>query len=303
MGATIMDGRLRFGERLVVSFHRTLRVPEQGDPYALPPGFGLFPVAASQTDGFLVPMHPREALWIGFSAAHWKPSAVVVIAGGINAVTGLADSAGALGVPQNYMVCPDQPWLDGCNIGEGLIRQFVAMPLGHGYGLGSMREGGEQGGLSITGFDPLPGHFPDAPPPPPDGPMRMMASATREMTLGAGGRLHQKIYPDRFGPEIWDTGSAVRARVRLVAARDWPALTGKAAPASPIDARSYAEAGLPWFDLDDADDATVAPGAEAPPRTVGERDRDLGQPVTDPQIAINPRNVTVIGRGKPTATT
>ena len=31
------------------------------------------------------------------------------------------------------MVCPDQPWLDGFNCGDGVIKQFVAMPLGMGY--------------------------------------------------------------------------------------------------------------------------------------------------------------------------
>ncbi len=69
------------------------------------------------------------------------------------------------------MVCPDQPWLDGCNIGGGVIRQFVAMPLGEGYGLGADTARGE-GGLDIIAFEPLPGHFPDAAPPP-AGPMKL----------------------------------------------------------------------------------------------------------------------------------
>jgi hypothetical protein len=55
--------------------------------------------------------------------------------GGINAVSGLPDADESLGEPQNYLVCPDQPWLDGCNIGDGVIRQFVAMPLGQGYSM------------------------------------------------------------------------------------------------------------------------------------------------------------------------
>jgi hypothetical protein len=31
------------------------------------------------------------------------------------------------------MVSPEQPWLDGFAIEKGVIRQFVAMPLGDGY--------------------------------------------------------------------------------------------------------------------------------------------------------------------------
>ena len=303
MDVTLLDGRLRFGARLVVSFHRTLRLPEAGGPYPLPPGFGLLPIAGSAQAGFLVPLHPREALWIGFSAALWKPNAVKVIAGGINAVSGLADDGAALADPQNYLVCPDQPWLDGCNIGGGLIRQFVAMPLGQGYGLGATAAGGERGGLEIIGFEPRPGHFSDVPPPPaPAGPMRMMAPRSPEMTLGAGARLHQKLYPDRFGRDIWDPASAMRAGIRLVDARDWPALTGAAVPDTPINADSYAQAGLPWFDLDDADDATLAPATKTAPGTVGQRDRERGITATERPIVVTERKITVIGRRKATTT-
>ena len=35
--------------------------------------------------------------------------------------------------PQNYVVVPGQPWLDGYCVEKGIIRQFVAMPLGQGY--------------------------------------------------------------------------------------------------------------------------------------------------------------------------
>jgi hypothetical protein len=31
------------------------------------------------------------------------------------------------------MVSPEQPWLDGFAIEKGVIRQFVAIPLGNGY--------------------------------------------------------------------------------------------------------------------------------------------------------------------------
>jgi hypothetical protein len=37
------DG-IRIGERLGISFHRTLRVPDDGRTYPLPPGLGRFPV-------------------------------------------------------------------------------------------------------------------------------------------------------------------------------------------------------------------------------------------------------------------
>ena len=302
-----LDGdRLHFGVRLTVSFHRTLRLPEDGNTYPLPPGLGLLPVrartpAAGGVPAFVVPLHRREALWLGFSAAAWKPNAVKVIAGGINAVSGLPDDGDGLDAAQNYIVCPDQPWLDGCNIGEGAIRQFVAMPVGQGYGLGADAPGGERGGLDIVAFEPLPGHFPDAPPPAPAGPMRLSriaADGAPEMTLGAGGRIRQKIYPDRFGRVVWDGGSAARAHVRLVDAQAWYALTGEEVPPSPIDAASYARAGLPWFDIYDEGEATVAPAAADPPRTIGARDRARGTPAPDRPIEVDTRRITTIDRTK-----
>ena len=53
-------------------------------------------------------------------------------AGKINAVSGAAWAAELRSEPQDYAVVPGQPWLDGFSVGEGLIRQFVAMPLGAG---------------------------------------------------------------------------------------------------------------------------------------------------------------------------
>ena len=53
--------------------------------------------------------------------------------GKVDALTGKRWSERLTKRPQNYLVCPDQPWLDGINAGEGFIRQFVAMPLGMGY--------------------------------------------------------------------------------------------------------------------------------------------------------------------------
>ena len=72
MNVDLIDGRLRFGERLVVSFHRTLRLPDDDHTYPLPPGLGLLPILMRPEAGidvpiFIVPLYRREALWLGFS--------------------------------------------------------------------------------------------------------------------------------------------------------------------------------------------------------------------------------------------
>ena len=76
----LLEGdRIRFGERLTVSFHRTLRLPDDGRTYPLPAGLGRFPIVPWHHDDradLLIPLYRREALWIGFSGTIWKPNAL-----------------------------------------------------------------------------------------------------------------------------------------------------------------------------------------------------------------------------------
>ncbi len=126
-----------------ISFQRTLRLPDCHRAYPLPPGLGDFPVhhvddygakippAWLQHGGVFLPMYQSEALWLRFSGSY--PIALKVAAGKICALTGEPWSHQLVAEPQNYLVVPDQPWLDGFCVGPGLIRQFVARPLGDGY--------------------------------------------------------------------------------------------------------------------------------------------------------------------------
>ena len=128
---------------LTIEFQQTLRIPDDGTTYPLPAGLGAFPLHSVddfagtapaswlKKGGVMMPMYQSEALWIRFSAR--TPFAVKIAAGKINAVSGEAWTAELQSEPQNYLVVPEQPWLDGFSVGAGLIRQFVAMPLGAGY--------------------------------------------------------------------------------------------------------------------------------------------------------------------------
>ncbi|HEX6087000.1 MAG TPA: hypothetical protein VF266_20895, partial [Thermoanaerobaculia bacterium] len=112
MSVRLEGDRLRAGEHLAISFERTLRIPNDGRKYPLPPGLGLFPIRVIGGD-FVIPVYQREALWIAFEGAWWKPNAVKVGIGGIDALTGEPWSEELKSDPQNYLVAPDQPWLDG----------------------------------------------------------------------------------------------------------------------------------------------------------------------------------------------
>lgn len=305
MNVLIKPDQVCFGERLAVVFQRTLRVPE-GAVHPLPPGLGRFPVyrVADHADrvpadwlqqgGAFIPMYQREALWLGFLGTPWKPNAVKVCAGGINVLTGDADDGRTLqGSPQDYMVCPEQPWLDGFHVGPGLVRQFVAMPLGEGYSVEAALTGREtMGGVRITVFEPRPGRFPDKPPPV-AGPVRSARPAA--MGLAAGGLLSQKIYPDRHGLDTWDKEHFGQLVVHLVNSEQFQRITGEQPPATPIDARTYTEHGLPWFVLYDeaAGDVPVSERLADVP-SVAVRDEEQGRVGPEPGLHIDPAQVRPI---------
>lgn len=259
MTAQLEHDRLRAGEHLAISFERTLRIPDDGQAYPLPPGLGLFPIRRAGDD-FVIPMYQREALWIAFEGAWWKPNAVKVGVGGIDALTGDAWTEELQSDPQNYLVAPDQPWIDGINSGHGTVRQFVAMPLGSGTTVEGQLTGEETvGGLQLLVFEPKPGRFPDREPdpgPPEEGAFML---ESLDMGLAAGGEMMQKIYPDQHGLEAWDPSRRTSIRVRIVNTEQWQALTGEEPPPSPVDAAAYTRAGLPWFALYDEAQGDIAP--------------------------------------------
>src|SRR5215475_12642012 len=100
LSVRIEKDRLCIGERFSVTFQRTLRIPDDGRDYPLPPGLGAFPIhrvedyhdrvpaAWRDQGGVFLPIYQREALWLGFDGAPWKPNAVKVGVGRINTVSG-----------------------------------------------------------------------------------------------------------------------------------------------------------------------------------------------------------------------
>src|SRR5262249_41355414 len=122
---SVIDDELKFGRYLRVSFHRTLRVPETEKNYPLPPTFGRFPLAHLAADAdplqLAIPIRRREALWIAFEGPNWRPNAVKVELGAVNAIDGRPSEPGLRIDPQNYIVTGAQFWLDGVNAGDGFV--------------------------------------------------------------------------------------------------------------------------------------------------------------------------------------
>lgn len=302
---------LRIGERFAVTFQRTLRIPDDGRTYPLPPGLGRLPVfrvddyrervppSWRERGGAFIPMYQREALWLGFHGAAWKPNAVKVAVGGVNAISGSRDDDELHSDPQDYLVCPDQPWLDGIHGEREAVRQFVAMPLGLGYSVESSITGAETlGGIQITVFEPKPGKFPDERPPAPEtGPTRMGKARATEMGIGAGGAIKQKIYPDAYGIDTWDQSNRARVFVHLVNSALFMEITGLEPPPTPIDAKAYTEHGFPWFDLYDEPLRDIAPSEHlAGVKTISGRDAELGEAVPTDSFEVSGAQVRKLGK-------
>jgi len=287
---------------LQVSFIRTLRIPDDGRIHRLPAGLGLFPIKRiedyksrvpeswAKSGGVFFPMYQREALWLRFRLVGSKlPWALKIAAGKICAVSGrpwtnnlerLDDAQPS----QNYVVLPEQPWLDGFNSGDSQIRQFIAEPLGSGYTVEGQITGKEEfGGIQLQAFAPktkerrelleeakkavqyrsIRGGLSSVL----RGTQGQMISASStiastmeinrersinevsEMGLAQGGRINQQIFSDPHPLSFWNTSDSVRTYVHIVNSESYKYITGEDPPPSPITEQSYKAHGMPWFDF------------------------------------------------------
>jgi hypothetical protein len=278
-----LDGdRIHIGKHFSVSFMRTLRIPDDGKEYPLPPALDTLtihrvadyaervPPAWRERGGFFIPLYQREALWLSFHGHDWHPVAARVGIGRVDVLTGERWRPGLSAKPQNYVVVPLQPWLDGINSGDDTIRQFVAMPLGQGYTVEAQVTSEEVfGGLQLRIHDAKPGRFPEEDPHPrrwgmamsagSPAPMMAAESANPAMGLGAGGKMKQAIYPDPHGLGTWDAENYGEVFIHIVNSAHYQQITGEQPPSSPVDARTYTEHGYPWFDLYDEQHGDISP--------------------------------------------
>lgn len=294
-GSLVIDG-------VRISFISTLRVSEDG-LNALPPGFGEFPLRAVDVDdsrlpdrirqrgGVMLPMYPHEAMWLNFSAC--DPAALQVGAGGRCAVTGNELTDELSRDPQNYVVLPTQPWLDGFKTADGEVRQFVAVALGSGLTVEKQLTGSESVGglqLQVRRLTPeaLQHHQTSRLEYDRFDTMVFCAVEPDSMGLGAGGRIDQEIYEDEFEVNQWETLPLSKVWVHLVSAAEWQRFTGELAPESWISVEDYVEAGLPWFDYVNPTgvDVAVTPGM-AGIKSIGELSgSDESLPVVSPEDSV-----------------
>ena len=263
--------------KVTIMLIRTLRIPDDGKDYPLPPGLGKCPLKHvddfSKTvpkiwlkhGGVFFPMYQSEALWLLFGRSDicdhrtGYPFTIKVAAGKINAVNGMQWDEGLKRDPQNYLVSPKQPWLDGYCVEKGIIRQFVAMPLGEGYTAEEqLTRAAEHGGIQIQVFpmkrDIVEKRFTDkeqlflSEDISPFFYRRREGSKEPDMGLAPGGRMKQEIYEDPYDITDWDTNHTSRCFIHIANSKVWKEITGEYPPDLPPTAEMYSRAGLPWFE-------------------------------------------------------
>jgi hypothetical protein len=299
-----------------IEFQRTLRIPDDNREYPLPPGLGGFPLehvedhaqriskTIVERGGVMLPMYQSEAMWISFSS-YGYPFAIKIAAGKVNAVTGEGWSNELSRTEQDYIVIPDQPWLDGFCVQKGKIRQFVAMPLGGGYTAEEqIINSAEYGGVQIIAYPMKAAHYEKLM----EGrrgrrcfslALECCLPAPMDMGLAPGGLMRQEVYEDVYGIDAWDMTRSSRCFVHILNSKQWEGVTGKYPPTIPPSAKDYTAAGLPWFEYY-ADNLSALTGSAklAGMDSVAAKGVKIGeQPLPENEMA-HPAHVVALGHSQ-----
>lgn len=298
--------------------------------------------------GIFLPMFQAEAMWMSFHSK-W-PFAVKIAAGKINAVSGdnwtpelkagfkppaLAHDM-ALRDPktqaqfiedyqrlnsqfpqpkevgQDYIIVPSQPWLDGFNVGEGVIRQFVAVPLNSGYTVEEQLTGkAEHGGLQIMVYPMKQEEFVKIDKPPAPRMMRSMSlnslslggacasAASMEcapaMGMGAGGFMKQEIYEDKYGFDKWDRNLSQKVFVHLLNSNQYKHVTGKTINPS-ITLDTYKKYNYPWFDYYSDEKAIAGSEKLAKVDSIASMQAKNNENILGNNDSIDMKNIITIGK-------
>lgn len=291
--------------QVTIEFQRTLRIPDDDKNYPLPPGLGRFPIKQiddhadrvpadwQERGGVMLPMYQSEALWVRFTPNHVArrvgitsyPFAIRIAAGKRSAVTG--DAWTKRIKEKDYVTIPKQKWIDGFVVEKGLVKQFVAMPLGHGFTAEEQLTGkAEFGGIQIEVFPMkrkvFDRRFPERP-----REMRTKGilrgaggqgrrsrksaslysadcltigeradsrsieccAVVADMGLAAGGSMKQEIHEDPYGIEDWKKKGlkGTRCFIHLANSIAWKAITTQDPPHQAPTAAEYTRHGYPWF--------------------------------------------------------
>ncbi len=266
---------------LTIKFQRAMRIPNDGETYALPTALGQLPLRSiddfpetapasfMKKGGIVMPLHRSEALWIWFSSRY--RFAVKIGAGEINALSGEPWNSELGRQPQNYLVAPGPPWGEN----DEVLRRYVTMPLTTGDSADGPRADWADSG--VIQFQVVPmraeSYYRDEvylPPTIKEFFMRLIFAPIISAQLAEQRRRHaqwdledpfeksvepalevatrQEILEDEYEFTAWDQAQTVRCFAQPCDSSLWRQITGSNPPLLPLTAKDYEEAGIPWLD-------------------------------------------------------
>lgn len=78
--------------------------------------------------------------------------------------------------------------------------------------------------------------------------LTILPAPMRRMGIGAGGKIIQNIEEDENDASIWDIAGSKMLNVQIVDSVDFHNMTGLPPPPTPINAQTYANESLPFYD-------------------------------------------------------
>ncbi|ROW03053.1 hypothetical protein VMCG_05770 [Cytospora schulzeri] len=116
-----------------------------------------------------------------------------------------------------------------------------------------------------------------------------------QLGIAAGGKISQEIRQDTYNPDDWLRGVTFTFPVHILNSEAFRAVTGIDPPPSPITAETYAEAGLPFFELYGEETSCVC-GSEnfKALKSVNQIDKDRGLLEEAVEYPLQPQQVVKI---------
>ena len=125
------NGRIRACEDLLISVHRSWQTDDDKNQPPTATTKAMAPLARAitqtttvgqaTTDHYLAAVAAHDAVWIGFETDGKDPYIVFPSYNGVNLLSGLTTVNSA----NDFLLIPDQPWIDYVNHSEGKFHQII----------------------------------------------------------------------------------------------------------------------------------------------------------------------------------
>jgi hypothetical protein len=122
--------------------------------------------------------------------------------------------------------------------------------------------------------------------------LRGGGSPPKELSVAAGGLIHQVIHPDHKGDE-WLKHRTTVFNVQILNSVVYRAVTGLAPPTQPLDAQYYKDAGMPFYKV--YEEPSGVSGDFGKVKSVGQIDNNTDEVVTPTVVTLGAGDGRITG--------